>query len=726
MNFVKRSISILFFFGLSLYLFGQPISYENPIEVVLDDETNVILYEVLDKDNPKEYYYLPPSSSLRLAKRPDGVPEFLFAKYTTEENAAAGGVQGAITHFLVEWGLTQYQLEDLTDKVKDLTSGGVVKGPVRLRADGDKSFDILSATLRSNEFTSTLVTSGMAPPMPGNKAAVAAKLDKYGAQLLASTFERSRSIADISLVMSYNYTTYVNAIDAKIECDWVQFERQSESLAEDYLRAELDNDGAFDRAKPLYDKLNSELASSNLGCSASSSFSGMVAAQMAADQINGDSTDVWLKMNNNNNLQGQLIRAGSVADKTIGNTGGGGGSGSPYEYYVGEGIMRNIINFMYESEVIKLEYRETGDVDDEKLKTIRDAFFDYFLNAFANQDYPTTDQNRQSALGRGDKDLRPEDAEGAYSFRGCDQYESIKRRTKKIELKNIQLPVKLKYQLVESLASTYDAVRDNPSCVYSINLNDPFYSHREINFILDSEARDIFEEEINYVTVNVRKRRSTSRDFEDAITIDAGDLAQKGTLASLTYARMDDRNSDVYQYKVQWSLRGGKIHPENPRWVRGDWQGVTLAAPIMPRNIEFEADLEDLKEKGIRRASLQLRYQKYDKEFESIIPLTVSRNNPLVEQRIFVDKDRPGYAYRIILTHQKYGKMATEWEAKITDDYVFAVLPEKWDDSIIDKLLDLGREFLPQSQSNTEITNPTERILEKVLTVAERLLRGSR
>jgi len=721
--FIKIKSSLLSGLVILLVSFcclqAQVLSFEDFLEIPLSDGTNVLLYKNLNSDK-NEYFYLPPSSSIRLATREDGVPEFLFAKYTTEERADAGGVQGAITHFLVEWGLSENQLSELNTKLGNKISEAIVSGPVRLKSEMNNSFSIVSATLNAEEFTSTLVTSGIAPPMPGNKAAVAAKLDKYGAQLLASTFEKSRSIADVSLVMNYTYTLYVDAVNASISCDWVRFERESESIAEDYLRAELDNDGAFDQALNVYTQISEELGASNLGCAASPSFSAMVAAQMTADQINGDSTDIWLKLSNNNDLQGQLIRAGSVADKTIGNTSGSSSSGSAYEYYVGESVMRNIISFMYESEVINLEYQESGEVDDEKIKTIRDAFFDYFLNAFANQDFPQASDNRITGIDRGSEDLRPDDSEGAYSFRGCDQYESIKRKTKRIELSGIRLPVKLNHQMVENLARTYDQVRNNPKCIYSINLNDPFYSHREINFILDAESREIFEDEINFVTVNVRKRRSSGNDFQDAITIDAGDLQTRGTLATLTYARGEDRNSDVYQYKVQWSLRGGNLHPENPQWINGDWQGVSLAAPIMPRNIEFEADLEELREKGVRRASLQLRYQKFGKEYESFIPLTVSRGNPLVEETIYVDRDMPGYAYRIILTHQNHGKLALDWEGELTDNYVFAVLPDQFADRrFIDRLSRAAKEFVPQSKSNVEIQSPAERILDKVLKALE-------
>ena len=117
-------------------------------------------------------------------------------------------------------------------------------------------------------------------------------------------------------------------------------------------------------------------------------------------------------------------------------------------------------------------------------------------------------------------------------------------------------------QIVGNLASWYDAVRDNPKCVAAVNLNDPFFQHRDIHFILDLDAKDMFEQAVNYVTVNVRKKRSTGNPFEDRVTIDAKYVKEKGINATMTYARGEDKNPDAYEYQTQWSLRGGRVAPE--------------------------------------------------------------------------------------------------------------------------------------------------------------------
>jgi hypothetical protein len=211
--------------------------------------------------------------------------------------------------------------------------------------------------------------------------------------------------------------------------------------------------------------------------------------------------------------------------------------------------------------------------------------------------------------------------------------------------------------------------------VASVNLNDPFFQHRDIHFILDLDAKEMFDEAINYVTVNVRKARSGGRDFEDHVTLDANFVRDNGITASVTYARGEDTNPDVYEYQAQWSLRGGKVYPENPPWQQGSWEGVTLSPPVVPRTLELEGDPEELKESGITRVTAQVRYWKFDREVEDNIQLS-ARGEPLVEKRLFMDRGSNGYAYRLVFNHRREGKLALPWTAQVGDNYIYAAVPE--------------------------------------------------
>ncbi|MBK9492472.1 MAG: hypothetical protein IPO07_29535 [Haliscomenobacter sp.] len=234
--------------------YAQLLNYDNKVDLVLSDGTNLVLYGAEGK--PNEYYYLP--VNLRLSQRPDGVPEFLFMKYTTEQRPMRG-VQGAIMHFLMEWGLTPTQLADaqanwrhclakaavgcIMEKRKGLAiykdiantkDRPIIKGAVELQIDKDNSFKIVSAVMEDKTLTKSIVSSGKAPLIPGGKVAAAASFDKNGAQLMAATFEKSRSIADLSIALNYKYKLMAPAIDGSITIDWSKFYKFLETKGHDY------------------------------------------------------------------------------------------------------------------------------------------------------------------------------------------------------------------------------------------------------------------------------------------------------------------------------------------------------------------------------------------------------------------------------------------------------------------------------------------------------------
>jgi hypothetical protein len=592
--------------GSAVLLRSQTLDYENRVGVVLDDGTNVILYgraQTLNSNFTGEYYYLP--VGLTLSKKEDGkTPEFLFLKYTTEERTDAGGVQGALLHFLMEWGLKPYQeaeaQQKLVAKIKDLSktnpkyaavTNPKIVGPVDVKPDGDNSFRIISGTLNKNP---NLVTSGVAPVLPGIKCAVAAKMDKNDAQLLAASFEKTRSISDVSVQLFFTYNTLYPAVDGIITVDWSKIQRQFEKF-----RAE---------------------------------------GHMVPDAPKGDDKD---------------------------------------EYYQ-DSVVHEFYDVLLESKSIdiKLDDKLGNDITAK----ITELFFNVFINSIA-----TLSHDNEAPVDAKKATMDSEELMKKYS--NAEQWKlsvtklnsHYERRTEVYKL-SYRLNVPQKMYVLGNLAEWYDGVRDNKACVAAINLNDPFFQHRDINMILDIEAEKMFGQEVNYVTVNIRKQRTSGNPFLDQVTIDREYLKSKGLKASVSYARGEDKNSDVYEYKTQWSLKGGQLYPENPEYIRGDWEGITLAPPVTPRTIQFEADLDQLKSLGFRRATLQVRYKKFGQETETNIPITVSQGTPLVEQMIFTDRDTRGYVYRLVLTHETEGKLAMDWDAKINDDYVFATIPKGMED----------------------------------------------
>ncbi len=640
-NLLKNHLAALLLLALfALPMQAQILDFQNRLNVTLDDGTVVTLIgkaQKLSNDFTGEYYYLP--CGLRLAARQDGTPEFLFLKYTTEEKADAGGVQGALMHFLMKWGLTPEQQKELQTKLeaklKDIqqtsaNSGfkGVktpkVMGAVPLRANTEESFRITSGILTSKQFTPNFVTSGHAPIIEGEKIAVASILDKNGAQLLAATFEKNRSITDVSLTLKFDYEVLTPKVNGRITVDWSKVDHMYQNIKRDYTHHDKD-DGTMPASNSLHDDIITDTEKDSL------------------------------------------------------------------------------FQYMMETNIVKVDL-DIAEVNNPIAQDVVKAFLDYFLSTISE---------RQMVQSTAPKPIEQKDGERYQPSE--DLYEYHMDRTK-IETKvqnrhetyelNVRLPMVQTVTLTENLASWYDHVKHNPKCVSSVNLNDPFFQHRDIHMILDLEAEEMFGKEVNYVTINVRKKRKSGNDFTSAVTIDRSYLKDKGIRASLTYARGEDKESDVYDYKMQWSLRGGEIFPPNPEWVKGDWQGLTLATPIKPRMVMFEANLDELKELGIVRATAQIRYSKFGKEIESNIPITVSKGEPLAETMIFTDRNTQGYAWRLVLTHKEKGKMALDWDSKVNDDYVYATIPEELrnnDPSFMEKVLQQGKQILlPENEAEVQ------------------------
>jgi hypothetical protein len=657
-----RNLSLKVFLCFILWnspglLFTQILDSENKLTVTLSDDTPVTLYGKavsLSDEKSNEYYYLP--CNLRLSKKKDGTPQFLFLKYTSEETEAQGGVEGAILHMLMEYGLTEKQEEDLQQIISAEQKGAKVLGVANVEADGDNSVRVISATLTNKKMTQSLILSGKAPVLPGSKIALAADLDKNGAQLFAATLENVKSITDLSITLSFNYDVRFPAARGYIIEDWSKMD--SLNLIDSTYYSKSDKRTTGEYVDHYADKTVNAIVGAVIG--------GPIGAAIG-----------WLV----------------------------GGNKKKNHFTYDE--MHQLYQELEEQGIIEMRFEEN--LEDERLKQVRDAFFQHFLNSFTEKDA------NMPPIPPGDKEKRdmPNTKIGdSYKFRR-EFAESIVEKRKRVFNLNYSMAVKRSFQLTENLASWYEGVKDNKNCIGVVNLNDPFFEHRDINVILDLDAEDMMGKEMNYVTVNLRKKRSgdSAHDFSHQLTFDRTFFEENGNRQTVTYSKAQDSIPDMYEYKVQWSLRGGNIFPKDTSWTKGNWQGLTLAPPVQSVPIRFEVDLDELKELNIRNATLQLRYLKFGREVETNCNISLYKKEPYLEKTIYMDKNTQGYAYRLVFTHQRKGVLAMPWEAKINTSYVFAVVPDELregDESFIEKALEEGKKALSQYGDGKEVKKGQE------------------
>jgi hypothetical protein len=572
------------------------------------------------------YHYLPPGNSLHLSKRPNGVPEFLFVRYTTDAKADAGGTQGGLFHFLMEWSLTKPQEQELRSlvkskcKTKDGQAGELIGVMEVEEADEKGSFQIISAVLSDSGMTKSLVKTGHAPTLPGGKVAAAANLNAHGAQLFLTTVEKSRSIADLSVELDFAYTVMLPGAKGRITFHWDKLKENASTLEAEYRK----------------DYAGQVTTGTSEGC-------------------------LW------------FICVG--------------GESTAAQYNYTDTEVASIFDTLIEQKVVEIQY-EGYQADSEYNKAIIEAMLDYFKDSLTEPgdnpgefSQPPPKDEEESEVNR-----RPTDAK-SYIFKQ-DKLESAFAAKEEVVLLDFGVSVKRRFQVVGNLASWYNSVRDNRNCVMSVNLNDPFYQHRDIRFIMDLEAKEIFEDMVNYVTVNVKKPRTDQAEFNDSITIDAEYLKTKGIAASLSYARGEDKNPELYMYQMQWSLRGGNLFPANPKWIKGNWEGVTLAPPVEKWFIEVEGDIDLMAASDIARTTVEIHYPLFGQEKFTAIPLSPRVGQPIVGQAIFVDRGTRGFAYRLIVHDEKEGRMVVPcesgagnrcidgWRVEIGERYVYATLPE--------------------------------------------------
>ncbi|MDZ4810679.1 MAG: hypothetical protein SGI96_20780 [Bacteroidota bacterium] len=502
-----------------------------------------------------EYYYLPQFP--RLATRSDGTFEFLCLKYTSAKTENSGG----LLHALVEFSIPDSLMKLYEKELQKIVSGAKIRGAVPLmesKATGDENikpgFEIVSAVLSSKDgkdaMTRTIVTSGYAPFTPGSKAAVAALLNPVGSTLLWNSFTGPAS--DVSVAVNGYYEAVVRAYNAVVTAEM--------SVVYSHLSKITNTQSGYNKnqVRQVVDE--------------------MIKNGVIKVDVFDRSTGLGVKTSD---MDGILSLVTTKVTEIMFDTKTG-WSKEP------ERVDPN------------LGFRDQGKQEDTGLlSNIAKGIADI--------------NNSLPILGlfspKRDKNYNPQ-------YRTDNQYilKDIKDvRSNKFYLNlSKSTTIKVPFHTAGNLGGLYAKLGDDSRYFRIVNIDEETYQRRNIIFQVDGDFVDAFDDVINFVTVNFRKKYSTGghSDVTAQLLINGNDLKNKISIKDISYPRLGIKSADwlEYEYQLLWSFKGRPNSvriPENAtQWIKSSDPAVSLIPPLVKEYVELDADRREFLNNGVASASI--------------------------------------------------------------------------------------------------------------------------
>lgn len=510
-----------------------------------------------DHEDELAYYYLPQYP--HLAKNADGDFELLCIKYVGGSDEENGG----LFHALVEFTLPSDILDEVEKELMKIRPNSKIVGPVRLldlqKKVNDQrlpSFEIVSAILNDqsgdNPFTRKVVSSGHAPFTPGSKAAVAAVLNQEGATLLWDTFQGAAS--DVSLTVNGYYEAHVEGYNAIV----------SASIDVIYSHfSEIENkQGAYkkNQVREVVDSLQ---------------------------QIGDIDVDVFDRSESLGIEVGDMEKILNL-------------------------VTNKLVELMFDSETgwaqtpdkidHTLGFDERGRRGDksesgEIISGIGDALYNLtpagWFSPRKNDNNPEYVTDDQYIL----KDIS--------DIRTSKFYLNLSQST----------TIKVPLHSTGNLGGLYQEFGEDERYFRVIDLNDADFQRREVNFHIDGAYVGGFEDLVNFVSVNFRKKYPESSRHDNVlnnISLSKKDIDQGILFKGISYPRLGFSEEDfgAYEYQVIWSLQGSdeviRFPESQDEWIKSHDSDVVLSLPFEQTEIIIDADRKEFGENKVKTATVTI------------------------------------------------------------------------------------------------------------------------
>jgi hypothetical protein len=241
--------------------------------------------------------------------------------------------------------------------------------------------------------------------------------------------------------------------------------------------------------------------------------------------------------------------------------------------------------------------------------------------------------------------------------------------------------IKVPFHTAGNLGGLYGQLGTNSNYFRIVNMDDPSFQRRNINFQVDGEFTDAFDDIVNFVTVNFRKKYTNGQDdVTSQLIINGNDLKKGINLKEIGYPRLGLQTADwlEYEYQLLWSFKGKPKEVRYPsdatKWIKSSDPAVSLIPPLVKDYIEVDADRQQFMTDSISSVDINfLSIQGGDKKPVRHIVLRSGDQTSTSKISVYHDQDAP-----VVFQATWYSKSkgAAKMElAQLKSNYLFLTSP---------------------------------------------------
>ncbi len=177
---------------------AQRVCENTKRQVTLKEGIKVYLFK---EKSGNRIYFLP--TTLQLSQN-NGRSEFSYQEYTNDGSASP---DGAILHFLVTWGLTKSQNNELKLYAKQYYGENATLGGA-LYIEATSGLRISNKTEMGKVLNASLKSKGNPPTTSGGKMALSFHIKKEGVKISGEAFKKPAKLSGTTITINYSYVTY--------------------------------------------------------------------------------------------------------------------------------------------------------------------------------------------------------------------------------------------------------------------------------------------------------------------------------------------------------------------------------------------------------------------------------------------------------------------------------------------------------------------------------------